>query len=56
MNDKTCEWIENDDGVWVTECDELFEFTDGGPKENWFNFCPYCGNKLNPNQYNDENC
>lgn len=25
-DDKRCTWIENEDGVWETECNELFEF------------------------------
>ena len=47
-DDKRCTWIENDDGVWETKCDELFEFNEGGPPENRFEFCPYCGKNLKP--------
>lgn len=47
MNGQICEWNEDEDGVWVTECQELFEFNECGPQENGFKFCPYCGKKLN---------
>jgi hypothetical protein len=42
----TCHWAENDDGAHETSCGETFEFTDGGPKENKFKHCPYCGRRL----------
>lgn len=39
---ETCEWEENEDGVWETECDNTFQsaFT---PAENEFEFCQFCG-------------
>lgn len=38
----TCDWL--DDGeFWETGCGEAFQFTDAGPRENRFSFCPYCG-------------
>lgn len=45
---KTCAWSQEDtdSGVWETECDNLFELFDGGPSDNGFNFCPYCGGHL----------
>ena len=48
IHDKRCAWIENDDGAWETKCNELFEFNEGGPTENGFEFCPYCGKNLKP--------
>ena len=44
--DSTCMWLADEDGVWETACDNRFEFSDGGPPENNFKFCPYCGKKL----------
>ena len=38
-----CEWKQDDDGVYNTDCDHRFEFTAEGPRENGFLFCPYCG-------------
>jgi hypothetical protein len=42
----TCEWAEDDDGVWFTTCANAWVFTEGGPSENGCAFCPYCGRKL----------
>ena len=45
--DDTCEWIYNDDDeCWDTNCDEKFQFIDGTPLNNGFEYCPYCGRKL----------
>ena len=45
--DDACVWNEGFDyGIYNTQCGEAFEFTDGGPKENEFRFCPYCGRRL----------
>lgn len=44
---RPCKWKENrDEGYWATECGHAFCFTVGGPKENSFKFCPYCGGVL----------
>ena len=42
----TCTWTENEDGVYETNCGNLFMFNDGTPSENGFEFCPYCGREL----------
>lgn len=39
----TCKWTEDENGAWDTGCGKMFEFTVGGPEENGFQFCPYCG-------------
>lgn len=41
-----CEWREDADGVWWTACDNAYQFTVGGPKENGHAFCCYCGQPL----------
>jgi hypothetical protein len=43
---QTCEWEENDAGTWETSCDRVYMFYDGGPVENGFYHCPYCGATL----------
>ena len=44
---ETCEWSEDDDGVWTcSKCDIAWEFTSDGPRENGVNYCPGCGWKL----------
>ena len=46
----TCIWTQNDDeddSYWAAACcDHLFVFNDGGPVENDFRYCPYCGLEL----------
>ena len=43
----TCVWKLMDDGdCYETSCDEAYCITEGTPKENNYNFCPNCGNKL----------
>ena len=43
---RPCTWTENEDGVYETNCGNLFAFNDGTPSENGFEFCPYCGREL----------
>lgn len=45
MPDK-CEWKDEREDVWATSCGGLFQFEDGGPADNSFAFCPYCGKPL----------
>ena len=47
MKQKTCTWEQDEwHGHWETECEHIFEFTDGGPLENEMVYCPYCGRKI----------
>jgi len=41
-----CKWTQDSDGLWDTSCGNRFEFYDGGPVENDFRWCPYCGKTL----------
>jgi len=41
-----CDWQQEEDGQWETDCRKIFEFTVGGPSDNGFKFCPYCGKLL----------
>ncbi len=41
-----CRWHSDGADCWETECDHNFYFTEGGPLENGFKFCPYCGHKI----------
>ena len=37
----------------ATSCDNYFQFEDGDPVHNDFNFCPYCGKQIcSPNTTN----
>lgn len=44
----SCEWVEEwDSSTWTPSCcDTVFQFNDGGAKDNGFTFCPYCGKPL----------
>ena len=43
----SCKWEEDvDDGVWSTNCENMFVFIVDGPLENGMNYCPYCGKHL----------
>ena len=46
----TCTWTQNEDGVYETNCNNMFVFNDGGPVENDFRYCPYCGRELSENE------
>ena len=40
-----CKWqpLDDDFGTWISSCDGMFIFEAGGPPENDFAYCPYCG-------------
>lgn len=43
-----CYWDRADDDtdMWETTCGNAFVFTDDGPAQNGFRWCPYCGAAL----------
>jgi len=41
-----CLWNEDAEGIWHTDCKNAHEFFVGGPKDNKYFFCPYCGEPL----------
>ena len=45
-----CIWKEEKDidscHVYNTDCENMFEFVDGNPKDNNFKYCPYCGKAI----------
>lgn len=45
-----CVWTYDDDldgwGIWETTCGQSTVFENGGPSENLYRFCPYCGKPL----------
>lgn len=44
-----CEWTYDElHWKWDTSCGEGFQFTNDGPEENGFNFCPYCSLAIKP--------
>ena len=45
----TCHWScpePEDDAYWETDCGLVWEFQEGGPRENDVRFCPKCGRRL----------
>lgn len=46
-----CNWTEDWEGNWNTECGEMFVFIDGGPEENRIRFCCYCGKPIVVQKY-----
>lgn len=43
----SCFWgTDGEESFWETQCGHAFEFNDGGPKDNGFFYCPYCGHPL----------
>ena len=51
-----CAWVADSDGTWSTGCGNAFVFIDGGPAENGFRYCCYCGGALHPTPYSDDDC
>ena len=43
---RACEWREDSEGDWETECGQTFILNDGTPRDNLMNFCCYCGHPL----------
>ena len=45
--DDVCEWKYNDSEYYFeSSCEHLHIFMSDGPKENEYEFCPYCGKKI----------
>jgi hypothetical protein len=49
-----CDWEENEQGWWNTDCGNAFGFTDGSPIYNEFQRCPYCGKTLTETPYSEK--
>ena len=47
VDDDVCEWRYNDSEYYFeSSCEHLHIFMSDGPKENEYEFCPYCGKKI----------
>lgn len=47
VSDDVCEWKYNDSEYYFeSSCEHLHIFMSDGPKENEYEFCPYCGKKI----------
>jgi hypothetical protein len=54
MNEGVCKWESDENGIWSSGCGETFDFYDGGPIDNGFKFCPYCGKFLSQSFFDKE--
>jgi len=47
---RICIWKEekgiDTDGVYKTDCDNMFTIMEGNPQANFFKYCPYCGKTI----------
>lgn len=48
-NDDCCEWVRDnyEFDVYDTKCKNRHVFFEGSPSDNEYEFCPYCGKKIN---------
>lgn len=54
---RECEWrggTDYDATVWYGACGLMWEFTNDGPVENEFHYCPRCGGKVRIKEENHE--
>jgi hypothetical protein len=51
---KVCKWFEDSEGNYESECENMFVFSSGTPKDNHFLYCPYCGNELVQELYQED--
>lgn len=51
----TCRWSEDEEGHWGTACGECFVFEVGGPTENRAKWCHYCGRRIEPVGFFEQN-
>jgi len=42
----TCDWKEDEDGNWWTECGNGFVLNNGTPADNDMKYCCYCGKRI----------
>ena len=54
LRPETCSWHRWESGQYETSCDNVFEFTNDGIKENDFKHCPFCGGSIQEKQANAE--
>jgi hypothetical protein len=45
-NPEPCWWVHADSDFYESQCGGVFQFTDGGPHDNAFTHCPFCGKPL----------
>jgi len=54
-NGRYCEWGQDEDGVWYSDCSGTWTFSDRGtPIEHRMAYCPFCGGAIRVNVYPEE--
>jgi hypothetical protein len=43
---ESCEWYQDEEGLYETSCGHYFEVTSGSATENRMKFCCYCGQPM----------
>lgn len=51
--DAKCNWTQDVDGNWGTDCGNLHILIDGTPYDNEMGFCCYCGHAIDQVLYHD---
>jgi len=46
-NSEVCNWIQEEDGFYNTDCYGIFILWNVSAEINEFKFCPFCGKKIN---------
>jgi len=49
-----CKWQEDADGIYHTQCGEVWFFDTGTIKENKAKYCTYCGRLIKEEEYKEE--
>ena len=50
---KPCYWVQDSDGLYNTDCGNVFEFNEGTLRENRARFCTFCGRPIEDMPYED---
>ncbi len=48
-----CDWKEDEDGNWWTNCDQLMVFEYAKPSEQGYKFCHHCGKPIRFAEYTE---
>ena len=46
MTEGFCTWMEDEQGIWHTDCRHMFVLHADSPSENNMRYCCYCGREL----------
>lgn len=53
-NNDFCEWKQYDENdIYYTRCEQIHMFIDGGPTDNKYEYCPYCGKRIKVAPYTE---